>query len=417
MKLLHISDLHFGKVIHGVSLLENGDQPDWTDKFIALAKEIRPDAVVIAGDVYDRSSPSGEAVSLMSRLLVELESLGIRVMLIAGNHDSGARLAFAGEILARQGIHIAGRVQKEITHIDLRDEYGTVRFWLMPYVFPAAAAQELGDDDIRDYDTAVRRLLDAQTVDASVRNVIIAHQNVTVDGKELERGGSESAVGGVGEVSHTAFDRFDYAALGHIHAAYPVGRESVRYSGSPLCYHFNETRQSAKGPLLVELSQKGEPPRIETLHIVPLHPMRILKGAADALYDSELARGTTNEYLKLVITDRPMTPEISDRFQALAESRNSVLMERSSEYRSAAAAMETPDGVAEREKSLEELFTDFYTQRSGGKAPDGKDTELLRFAGELLRNNPRSGGKPDVIDDRLKDALKNKLMSLEAGNQ
>ncbi len=139
-----------------------------------------------------------------------------------------------------------------MTHVDLWDDYGVVKFWLMPYLFPAAVAEALEDEEIRDYDTAVRRLIAEQGIDDSERNVIIAHQNVTVNGKEVTRGGSESAVGGVGQVGHSAFDCFDYAALGHIHAAYAVGRKSVRYAGSPLCYHFDETRQPQKGPVLVD---------------------------------------------------------------------------------------------------------------------------------------------------------------------
>ena len=416
MKFLHVSDLHFGKVIHGVSMLENGDQSHWVDRFLALAAEVRPDAVVIAGDVYDRSSPSGEAVTLMSRMLVGLESLGIAVLLVAGNHDSGPRLAFASEILARQNIHIAGRVKRKMERVMLRDGFGEVHFWLMPYVFPAAVAQVLGDEEIRDYDTAVRRLIAEQEIDTSVRNVIIAHQNVTVNGKEMERGGSESAVGGVGQVGHSAFDGFDYVALGHIHAAYKVGREAVRYAGSPLCYHFDETLRPAKGPILVEMGEKGSDLRMETLHIEPLHAMRIMKGEADALYEQELARGAKGEYLKLIITDKPMTPEISDRFQALAESRGSVLMERVSEFRLISAETETPDGVVVREKLLEELFADFYQQRVGDE-PDEKDLELFHHAGELLRNNPFEGGKPEVADERLKNKLLTFLMKQEESVQ
>ena len=412
MKLLHVSDLHFGKVIHGVSMLENGDQPHWVDGFLALAKEISPDAVVIAGDVYDRSSPSGEAVTLMSRMLTELEAMGIVVMLVAGNHDSGQRLEFASGILSRQNIHIAGSVTKKMPRVVLCDEWGKVNFFLMPYVFPAAVAQALGEDEIRDYDTAVRRLIAEQNIDPSERNVIIAHQNVTVNGREFERGGSESAVGGVGQVGHTAFDCFDYAALGHIHAAYKVGREGVRYAGSPLCYHFDETLRPDKGPILVEMGDKGSDLKIQTLRIEPLHPMRIMKGEADALYERELARDARCEYLKLVITDKPMTAEIADRFQSLAESRDSILMERISEFRHAAVETETPDGAFVREKTPEELFADFYQQRVGSE-PDEKDARLLHYAGELLRNNPFEGGKPDVADEKLKEKLLTFLLKQE----
>ena len=267
MRFIHLSDLHFGKMLHGVSLLENGDQPDWVEQFLALAAEKQPDAVVIAGDIYDRSMPSGAAMQLFSRMVTELSKRNVPVLIAAGNHDSGERLSCFKDILSRQNVYIAGEVRRELTHVTLTDAAGPVTFWLLPYVFPAAAAQALGDETIRDYDTAVRRLLAAQEIDPSQRNVIVAHQNVTKGGVEGIRGGSESMVGGVGQVDCSAFDAFDYAALGHIHAAYAVGRAAVRYAGSPMCYHFDELRQPKKGPLLVELGAKGTEPVVETLSI------------------------------------------------------------------------------------------------------------------------------------------------------
>ncbi len=405
MKFLHVSDLHLDKMIHGVSMLENGDQPVWIDRFLALAEDQRPDAVLIAGDVYDRGSPSAAAVEQLSRLVEGLAALNIHVMLTAGNHDSGQRLAFARELLARQNVHIAGTVDKELIHVTLRDEFGPVTFWLMPYVFPALIAKKLEDDTIRDYDTAVRRLLDTQKIDPNVRHVLIAHQNVTANGTDAVRGGSESTVGGVGQVDFSAFDAFDYVALGHIHAAYQVGRETVRYAGSPMCYHFNETRQAEKGPVLVELGAKGNKARIETLRIPPLHPMRELRGTLDELRGAELARESRNEYLRLVITDQPMTPEINDFFQALAESRGSVLMERISEYRQFSSLLSTPDIDAVQERTLEELFADFYSERCGGGMPDTADTELLGVAGELLRNTPADPRQRYAVDSVLTDQL------------
>lgn len=413
MRFLHISDLHLGKVVHGVSMLENGDQPHWVEQFLTLTGELRPDAVLISGDVYDRGSPSGAAVELLSRLVEGLTDLGVRVLLVAGNHDSGQRLAFARDILALQNVHIAGTVEREMTRVTLRDEFGPVTFWFMPYVFPAAVAQVLGDDTIRDYDTAVRRLLEAQEIDSATRNVIVAHQNVTAFGAEAPRGGSESAVGGVGQVDYTAFDAFDYAALGHIHAAYPVGREEVRYAGSPMCYHFNETRQEAKGPLLVELGAKGTPLHIETLAIPPLHPMREMRGPFGELRELELARDSRGEYLRLVITDQPITPEISDFFQSIAEQRGSVLMERVSEYRRFGEEVTGTDLQAVREKTLEELFADFFTDRSGGEGPEEADLALLHEAGELLRNRQPDLRQRSAIDTGTTEALMRFLMRQE----
>ena len=385
MRFLHLSDLHLGKAIHGLSLLENGDQGVWAERFLQLSCRVKPDAVLVAGDIYDRSAPSGDAVQLLSRVLTELSARGIPVMLSAGNHDSVQRLSFAAPLLARQGVHISRPLSEspELEHVTLRDEFGPVTFWLMPYVFPALIAQTLGEDCPRDNDGAVRALLARQPVDFSQRNVLVAHQNVTANGVEAIRGGSESMVGGVGQIDYTAFDGFDYVALGHIHAAYAVGRDSVRYAGSPLCYHFDEVRQQAKGPVLVELSAKGEPIRIETLLIPPLHPMRELRGAFEELRAEALADTRRGEFLRVALTDRRVTQESAAFFRELFESRDSVLMEICSEY-NAWHEISGPEREAAKQKSVEELFTDFFAQRLGGELPTEKEAALLAYAGELL---------------------------------
>lgn len=409
MRFLHISDLHLGKVIHGVSMIENGDQPHWVDRFLELAAETRPDAVLIAGDVYDRSTPSDAAAALCDRLVTGLAvDLGIEVMMIAGNHDSREKLAFAREALARQRIHVAGRVEREITHVTLEDVHGPVTFWLLPYAFPAAIARVLGDPSIRDYETAIRRLLAEQDIDMAGRNVIVAHQNVTAFGKEAERGGSESFVGTVGQVDFGAFDGFDYVALGHIHSSYPVGRDTVRYAGTPMCYHFRETRQPHKGPLLVELGAKGEPVDIEMREIAPLHPMREARGTAEELRESELANVRGGEYLRLVVTDEPLTPELCDFFRGLADRRGSVLMERVSEFRRFTDADASPDSSATRERTTEELFADFYGARYAGESPSDEDAELVHEVAEAIRADDGSRGRAATTEDmarRLLDAM------------
>ncbi len=386
MRFLHLSDLHFGKSIHGVSLLENGDQDYWADRFLELTEELRPDAVVIAGDVYDRSAPSGDAVQLLSRMLTALARRQIPVMLVAGNHDSLQRLSFASPLLAGSGIHISPALSDsaELSHVTLQDAYGPVTFWLMPYLFPAQIERVLGEDCPRDYDGAVRALLARQPLDKNRRNVLIAHQNVTANGAESPRGGSESMVGGVGQIDYTAFDAFDYVALGHIHAAYPVGRESVRYAGSPLCYHFDETRQPAKGPLLVEIREKGSEITVETRVLPPLHPMREWRGNYEELRRSFLDDTARGEYLRVVLTDRRVSPEEADFFRELAASRDSVLMEISSEY-DPFGERGSSQADTVREQSVEELFACFYAERAGGEMPDAQEASLLRFAGELTR--------------------------------
>ena len=392
MRFLHLADLHLGKSLHGISLLESGDQADWVRRFLELSGELRPDAVLIAGDVYDRSAPSGDAVELLSELLTGLAEQGIPVLLTAGNHDSGQRLGFLKGLLGKQGVHIAGTLPKggKLPCVTLEDAWGPVHFWLMPYVFPALAAQALEDESIRDYDTAVRRLLQAQDMDLSERNVLIAHQNVTANGQEGMRGGSETMVGGLGEVDVSAFDGLSYVALGHIHAAYPVGRESVRYAGSPLCYHFNEIKQPAKGPVLVELGAPGEEPRISRLSIPALHPLREARGGWEELRETETARESRGEFLRIVLTDSRVTPEIGDFFRELARARDSRVLELVSEYNPFGAESSSAPETG-REQSVEELFARFYTERCGGEEPTGEDLALLRFAGERLRHRESSG--------------------------
>lgn len=384
MKFLHLADLHLGKSLHGLSLLESGDQSAWVEDFLELAEKVGPDAVLIAGDVYDRGAPSGDAVELLDRLLMGLREQGIPVLLCAGNHDSGQRLSFGGRLLAREGLHIAGVLRRELTRVTFTDPQDgqPVHVWLLPYVFPALVAQVLEDESIRDYETALRRLLAEQPIDRSVRNVLVAHQNVTAFGQESPRGGSESMVGGVGMVDYRVFDDFDYVALGHIHAAYPVGRPEVRYAGSPLCYHFEETRQAAKGPLLVELGPKGTAPRIETLSIAPLHPLRQLRGSYEELRRALLEGRERGEYLSLTLTHRRVSPEIAVFFREAAQARESQVLELQSDYEPFAAPG-SESAPAGEEKSVERLFAEFYAERCGAE-PEDEDWALLRCAAEQL---------------------------------
>lgn len=416
MKFLHLSDLHFGKSLYGVSLIDNKDQEYWTERFLEKVEELQPDAIVIAGDIYDRSAPSGEAVALLDSLLTRLEQLQIPVMIISGNHDSGQKLAFAGDILAKQNVYIAGSVDKELCHVTLqeKDGSGEVTFWLMPYLFPAIVAQKLEDDSIGDYETAVRKLLEEQNIDFSKRNVLVAHQNITADGREAERGGSESMVGGVGQIDYRVFAGFDYVALGHIHSSYHVGRREVRYAGSPLCYHFNETRQPQKGPLLVELGEKNTEVRVQPQIIEPLHPMREIKGTFAEIRETVESGRERGEYLRIVVTDRGITPEISDFLRELFRKRDSVVMELHSEYREFGDSDTVSDSSERVEKSIEEYFAELYRERKDGVAPTEKDAELFRFVAELAQKaDPADTGETALEKDA--DELLDYIFRQEGG--
>ena len=404
MKFYHLADLHFGKSVYGLSMLD--DQRHWVERFLQICAEGRPDAVLIAGDVYDRAAPGGDAVELLDHMLTELAEARIPVLLIAGNHDSGQRLSFGRTMLARQHIHIAGTAKKELDRVTFPDPdgFGPVTFWLLPYTYPEQISLLLGEE-LRSYDQAVRHLLELQEPDPAARNVILSHQNVTVNGKEMERGGSESMVGGVGQIDFTAYDAFDYAALGHIHSAYPAGRPEVRYAGTPLCYHLAETRQQNRGFTEVVLGRKGDPPEIRRVGVEPLHRMRWLTGTRETIYDLLRDDPGREEYMGITITDQRITPEISAYLRQLLSARGSLLLELISTWSAFSGEAGSAEAQAVESKALEELFADLYEEQSGGTPPTDDEFALMQEAGELVRNgDPHQPADPKDVERLLKRA-------------
>ena len=386
MRFLHIADLHFGKIMNEIPLAE-ADQPYWIEQFMKTVDAVKPDAVVIAGDVYDRSSPSADAVALLDRLLTELSEKSINVIMTSGNHDSGQKLGYASEILKRNNIYIAGVIPSEtgeIPHVKLKDEYGDVVFWIMPYIFPSLV-NDILKSEYRDYESACRALIEHQNIDWSVRNVMVAHQNVTRSGAEAERSGSESMVAGVGGIDYTVFENFEYTALGHIHAAQYVGLSKIRYAGSPLCYHFDEAKYSVKGPVLVELGEKGTETSAEIIPVEPLHRVRVLKGTYDDIVNELLAEPSGHDYLKAVITDRKVTPDISENLRDIALSKESLMLEINSTFGDDARISGTmKPGDFSASVSLSDLFADFYSLQRNDVQPDEKDTAVIELIQEFM---------------------------------
>ena len=243
--------------------------------------------------VSDFVEERNEKLEILRKVLAEKK---IPVLLIAGNHDSGSRLAFADKLLCNQGIYIAGEVSRDVKCITLEDQFGPVNFWLVPYLFPAAVNVILNRDDLKDYDSAMRVLLEKQRICKDERNVILSHQFVISGGDKPAMGGSETTVGGIGQIDASAFDMFDYVALGHIHNAQRMGREQVRYAGSPLSYHFSEAGQK-KGLTVVDLGEKGNV--TITLEELPvLHEMCEVSGTIDDILQMDIKE---NCYVRAVI--------------------------------------------------------------------------------------------------------------------
>ncbi len=232
---MHLSDLHLGKRLNEHALLE--DQAYILEQILSLAEEEQPDGVLIAGDVYDKAIPSGEAVSLCNRFLVELRKRTPKIFLISGNHDSAERLAFGGALMAESGVYLSPVYDGEVTPISLTDEFGTVNIYLLPFLKPATLRGLFPEKEIQSYTDALKTAIDAMQPDFSQRNVLVAHQYVT---GARGNGRAEAVVGGLDNVEADVFEGFDYVALGHIHTAQNVAGERVRYGGTPLNYSLNE---------------------------------------------------------------------------------------------------------------------------------------------------------------------------------
>ena len=296
MKVLHVSDLHIGKRVNGMSMLD--DQRYILRQILDIAEKHRVSVLLIAGDIYDKASPSAEAITVFDAFLTDAVAAGLRVLAIPGNHDSAERIAYAQGLLEKQGVCLPPVYEGEVERVELEDEHGPVEFWLLPFLKPGDVRrffpnEEIGDD----YSAALRAVLGACNIDQGKRNVVLSHQLVTAYGKAPDRADDEIKLGGMDNVDVSVYDAFDYVALGHVHRPQRVGRDTVRYSGSPLKYSFSEARYG-KSVALVDLGEKkpgddvGECVSFELISLVPLHDVREVRGTlADVLAMGAAAGG------------------------------------------------------------------------------------------------------------------------------
>ena len=298
MKLIHLSDLHIGKRVNEVSMIE--DQEYILLQILQMIDEEKADAVLIAGDVYDKTIPSAEAVTLFDDFLCRLAKRRIPVLIISGNHDSPERLAFGNRLLELGGIHISPVYDGNIRPVTLTDAHGQVNFWLLPFVKPAHVKRFCPDEGIESYTDAVRVALKKMDIDEGARNVLLTHQFVTgaatCESEEISVGGSDN-------VDASVFEGFDYVALGHIHGPQNIGSNQIRYCGTPLKYSFSECDHH-KSVTVVNLGQKGQ----LNLQLRPLSPLRDLRQLRGTF--AQLQQGTaSDDYLHIILTDEEDVPE------------------------------------------------------------------------------------------------------------
>lgn len=350
MKLLHLSDLHLGKRVNGFSMLE--DQRVILTQIADLAEEQTVDAVLLAGDLYDKPVPPAEAVTLLDGFLTRLSGGGIPVFAISGNHDSPERLAFATRLLAGEGIHLTAQYQGPQPPFLLQDEYGDVAIYALPYLKPALVRHWNPEADIASYEEAVSYALGQWAVDKTRRNVLLAHQFVT-GGVTCES--EERSVGGVDQIPAPLFAAFDYVALGHLHGPQSVGRPTLRYSGSPLKYSFSECGHE-KSVTLVTLKEKGQV-EIQALPLPPCRDLREIRGTYEEVTAKPFYQGTNREdYLHVILTDEEDVPEAMGKLRTIYPN----LMKLSYDNRRTQGVAEVTGAERPEEKTPLELFQDFY---------------------------------------------------------
>lgn len=356
MKLIHLSDLHLGKRVNEFSMME--EQKYILNEILNIADKEKADGVLIAGDVYDKPIPPAEAVQLFDSFLNSLAERNLHTFIISGNHDSPERISFGGELMKGRGVYVSPVFRSVPEPVVLRDEFGELNIYMLPFVKPVhvrhvlGIEEEQGSEKLTTYNEAIRAVVEAMHVNPTKRNVLLSHQFVT---GAVRSESEEVSVGGLDNVDASCFDVFDYVALGHIHGPQHISREEVRYSGTPLKYSFSESRHQKSVPV-VELKKKGE---VE-IRLVPLTPridMREIKGTYDTLMSREFYHDTnTGDYLHITLTDEEDIPDVLNKLRVVYPNIMKLDYENTRTKRQ--QAMEVSEDV--KQKSPLELFEELY---------------------------------------------------------
>lgn len=354
MKFLHISDLHIGKRVNEFSMTE--DQNYILRQILEIAASQQVDAVLIAGDIYDKPVPSAEAVQMFDWFLTGLADMGKKVFAVSGNHDSPERIAFGAQLMSGRGVYVSPVYDGTAVCRTVSDDYGELDIHLLPFIKPAvvrhALEGEAGSALPESYQEAVKLAIDRMQIDDTRRSILIAHQFVTGAGR---CDSEEAAVGGLDNVDASVFDGFDYVALGHIHSPQSMGREGVRYCGTPLKYSFSEAEQE-KSVTIVELKEKGRT-EISVLPLAPLRDMRKIRGSYEQVMSKSFYENTnTEDYVQITLTDEEDIPDGMQRLRTVYPNLMRLIYDNS---RTRQDRVVETDEQAEQ-KSEMELFGEFF---------------------------------------------------------
>lgn len=367
MKFLHLSDLHIGKRVNEFSMLE--DQEYILTKIINIIDDEKPDAVIIAGDVYDKSVPSAEAVQLFDDFLCRLAQRKLQVFVISGNHDSAERMAFGGKLMDISGVHMSPVYNGKVEPISLEDEFGKINFFMLPFVKPVNVRRFFEDAVIESYTDAVRAAVENMNINTDERNVIITHQFVT--GAE-KCDSEEKSVGGSDNVDAAVFDDFDYVALGHIHGPQNIKSERIRYCGTPLKYSFSEMKHK-KSVTVVEMGEKGSL-EIRTVALEPMRDMREIRGTYDEItLKDNYINTNTDDYMHITLTDEEDIPDAIGKLRVIYP--NLMKLDYDNKRTRSSAKLDIIENIEQR--SPLDLFAEFYEKQNNQPMTDGQ-TEFMK---------------------------------------
>ena len=378
MRFLHLSDLHLGKRVNEFSMLE--DQAYILKEILNIIDEQKVEAVLIAGDVYDKVIPSAEAVRLLDDFLTRIAARELPVFLISGNHDSAERVAFGSRLMSSRQIYLSPVFESDVEPITISDRYGEIHIYMLPFVKPSLVKRVYPEEEIITYQDAVNAAVQHMQIDTDKRNILLAHQFVTgaarCDSEEL-------SVGGLDDVDASIFDGFDYVALGHLHGPQKIGKETVRYSGTPLKYSISEANQK-KSVVIVDVEEKGKI-NIQQIPFLPKHDMQEIRGtymevtALDFYKDMK-----TDDYLHITLTDEEDIPDAIGKLRTIYPN----IMKLSYDNLRTRAAV-TVRGTAEvEEKSPMELLKEFYELQNNQPMTDEQE-EIARGMMEEIWEDER----------------------------
>lgn len=373
MKFIHLSDLHIGKRVNEFSMIE--DQKYILLEILSIIEKEEADAVLISGDIYDKSQPSNEAVNLFDEFIFRLSKLNVKTYIISGNHDSAEKLSFAYRFIEKSNVFISPVYNGEIKKHTLLDEWGKVNIYMLPFIKPINVKLQFEDEEIGSYTDAIKVAIKHMDVNENERNIILSHQFVT---GAIRSDSEEISLGGTDNVDVCAYDSFDYVALGHIHSPQKLVRDTVRYSGTPLKYSFSECRHN-KSVTVVEMKEKGNV-SITQIPLVPMRDMVEIKGK----YDEVMAKSfyenlnADKDYFHITLTNEE---DVADALLKLRTVYKNIMKLDYDNKRTRAAT--TVGTTASQSKSPLELFDELYEMQNGAKPSEEQEAVLLSLIKEI----------------------------------